>query len=84
MLALSRCLGNHSLTCTVLELVLRGAGGNFLPMSWLLSTLCHEVRMPMPCYITSEAYIQVAPASSHQGESPRAHCSAAYLTSPGK
>ncbi|TFK92648.1 WLM-domain-containing protein [Polyporus arcularius HHB13444] len=26
-----------------IELVLRGAGGNFLPMSWLLSTLCHEL-----------------------------------------
>ncbi|KAI0719312.1 WLM-domain-containing protein [Cerioporus squamosus] len=25
-----------------IELVLRGAGGNFLPTSWLLSTLCHE------------------------------------------
>ncbi|KAI0749788.1 WLM domain-containing protein [Daedaleopsis nitida] len=27
----------------VVELVLRGAGGSFLPTSWLLSTLCHEL-----------------------------------------
>ncbi|KAI0707333.1 WLM domain-containing protein [Earliella scabrosa] len=27
----------------VVELVLRGAGGGFLPTSWLLSTLCHEL-----------------------------------------
>ncbi|RPD60107.1 WLM-domain-containing protein [Lentinus tigrinus ALCF2SS1-6] len=27
----------------VIELVLRGAGGNVLPTSWLLSTLCHEL-----------------------------------------
>ena len=27
------------------ELVLRGAGGGFLPTSWLLSTPCHEVGM---------------------------------------
>ncbi|RPD74820.1 WLM-domain-containing protein [Lentinus tigrinus ALCF2SS1-7] len=27
----------------IAELVLRGAGGNVLPTSWLLSTLCHEL-----------------------------------------
>jgi len=33
-------LGGSSLA----ELVLRGADGLFLPASYLLSTLCHEVR----------------------------------------
>ncbi len=28
---------------TAVELVLRGAHGFFLPTSWLMSTLCHEV-----------------------------------------
>ena len=31
-----------------IELVLRRPGGEFYPTSWLMSTLCHEVRCPCP------------------------------------
>lgn len=30
-----------------IELVLRGASGSFLPAHWLMSTLCHEVLLPL-------------------------------------
>ena len=49
-----RKLGRKLIQMTIpplAELVLRRADGSFLPASYLLSTLCHEVRSPRFCIL---------------------------------